>query len=164
MRTYIAHSMDGNEKLLVSLEMVKSEVDVAQKLAEEGAYLLRKDDEENETYQAEACQLDEEKATMAIEKEKTKEKFTRLRQELQDLQARFATQNEDLEADYQKQVDDMFFYSYWCCIKKHDIANDTSSFPFDDEEDEFLGSPTQENGHALGDGPSTRDDFPSEWV
>ena len=96
MRTYIAHSMDGNGELLVSLEMTKSEVDVARKLAEEGAYLLRKVDEENETYQAEACQLAEEKATMAIEKEKTKEKFTRLRQELQDLQAGFATQNEDL--------------------------------------------------------------------
>ncbi|KAL6342959.1 hypothetical protein AAG906_016979 [Vitis piasezkii] len=36
MRAYISHSMDGNEELLVSLEMAKSEVDVAQKLVEEG--------------------------------------------------------------------------------------------------------------------------------
>ncbi|KAL6340063.1 hypothetical protein AAG906_038898 [Vitis piasezkii] len=52
----------------------------------------------------------------------------------------FATQKEDLEADYQNQVDDMFFYDYRCCIKKHGIANDIPSFPFDDE-DEFLGGP-----------------------
>lgn len=79
MRAYISHSMDGNEELLVSLEMAKSEVDVARKLVEEGAYLLRKVDEENETYQAEACQLPEKKVAMAIEKEKTKGKFTQLR-------------------------------------------------------------------------------------
>lgn len=101
---------------------------------------------------------------MAAKKEKTKEKFTRLRQELQDLRARFAAQNEDLETDYQKQVDDMFFYSYQCCIKKHGIANDTPIFPSDDEEDEFLGGPTQGNRHTSRGGPSTRDNFPGEWV
>ena len=35
----------------------------------------------------------------------------------------------------------MFFYGYWYCMKKHDIANDTLNFPFDDEENEFLGGP-----------------------
>lgn len=41
----------------------------------------------------------------------------------------------------------MFFYDYQCYMKKHGIAQDTSSFP-SDEEDEFLGNPTQEGGHA----------------
>ena len=38
-------------------------------------------------------------------------------------------------------------------MKKHDIANDTPRFPFDDEEDEFSGSPALRDGHGLGDGP-----------
>lgn len=63
-----------------------------------------------------------------------------MRQELQDLQAGFDTQKESLEANDQKQVDDMFFYGYWCCMKKHGIAQDTPSFPSDDEET-FLGYP-----------------------
>ena len=40
----------------------------------------------------------------------------------------FVVQEEELEAKYQKQVDDMFFYGYRCCMKKHGIAQDTPSF------------------------------------
>ena len=47
----------------------------------------------------------------------------------------------------------MFFYGYRCCMKKQDIANDTPSFPSDDEEDEFSGSPALRDGHGLGGGP-----------
>ena len=38
-------------------------------------------------------------------------------------------------------------------MKKHDIAQDTPNFPFDDE-DEFLGGSTQGGGQTSGDGPS----------
>ncbi|KAL6350513.1 hypothetical protein AAG906_019160 [Vitis piasezkii] len=69
-----------------------------------------------------------------------------------------ASQAEDLEADYQKHVDDMFFYGYRCCMKKHDIASDVPNFPFDDEHDEFLGGPTQGDEHVLGGELSTKDD------
>ena len=34
-------------------------------------------------------------------------------------------------------------------MKKHDIAHDTLSFPFDDE-DEFLGGPTQGDKPSIG--------------
>ena len=84
---------------------------------------------------------------MVAEKEKAEKEATRLRWELQDLYG------------YQKQVNDMFFYGYRCCMKKHDIANDTPSFLSDDEQDEFLGGPAPgdmlEPGkeHALGDKP-----------
>ena len=77
---------------------------------------------------------------MAADKEKAEEEVARLRQKLQDLRAGFATQKEDLKVDYQKQVDDMFFYGYRCCMKKHGIAQDTLSFLSDDE-DEFLSDP-----------------------
>ena len=42
IRAYVAHNMDGNENLLTSLEMTKSESATARKLAKEGVSLLRK--------------------------------------------------------------------------------------------------------------------------
>ena len=55
MRTYIAHNMDENEKLLVDLEMTRSEVVVAWKLAKEDAYLLRKVVEEKKALLVKVC-------------------------------------------------------------------------------------------------------------
>ena len=37
-------------------------------------------------------------------------------------------------------------------MKKHDIANDTPNFLYDDKEDEFLGGLAQGDGIALGGG------------
>ena len=147
-RAYVAHNMDENEDLLASLEMEKGKVAASRKLAEEGTSLLRKIEEEKETVQVETCRLAEEKKIMAANKKKTEEEVVRLRQELQILWAGFAAQKEDFEAGYQKQVDDMFFYGYQCCMKKHGIAQDNPSFPSDDK-DEFLGGPAYGGGHAL---------------
>lgn len=90
---------------------------------------------------------------MATYKKKAKEEAAQLRQELQDLRVGFAAQKEDFEADYQKQVEDMFFYDYRCYIKKHGIVQDTPSSPSDDE-DEFLGDRTQGEGQASRSNPS----------
>lgn len=133
--------MDGNKELLVDLEMVRNEAAAGQNLAKEGVCLLRKANEEKEMSQVEAHRLVEEKATMVAKNEKTKEKTVWLRRELQDLRVGLATQKKDLEADYQKQIDDILFYDYQRCMKNHDIANDTPIFSFDDEDDEFLGGP-----------------------
>nr|CAN68727.1 hypothetical protein VITISV_033603 [Vitis vinifera] len=163
MRAYIAHNMDGNGELLTNLEMAGSEVVATQKLAKEGACLLRKVEKEKEAPQVKAHLLVEEKMAMEAEKEKIEEETAWLRWELQDLRAGFAAQKKDLEVDYQKQVDDMLFYGYRCYMMKHDIANDTLNFPFDDEDDEFFGGPTLGEGlepgeqRAPGDGPSNED-------
>ena len=109
---------------------------------------------------------------MATENEKVKKKTAWLKWELQDLRAGFSVQNEDLEADYQKQVDETFFYGYRCYMKKHGIANDTLNFLSDDENDESLSSPAQGDRFVLGDehapwnGPSAKDDFYGEqtWL
>nr|CAN60233.1 hypothetical protein VITISV_016497 [Vitis vinifera] len=124
MRAYIAHNMDGNEELLADLEKAKSEVVAAQKLVE-----------------AEALDLAEKKEVMAAKKENVEKKVARLRQELQDLHSRFAAQKEDLEANYHKQGDDMFFYGHKYCMKKHRVANGIPSFSSDDNKDEFLACP-----------------------
>ena len=70
MRPYFAHNMDGNENLLASLETIKSEAVVAQKLVKEEIGILRKAEEEKETVQTEACQLVEKKETMVVDKKK----------------------------------------------------------------------------------------------
>ena len=75
-----------------------------------------------------------------------------MRQELQDLRAGFASQKEDLEVHYQKQVDDMFLYDYRCCMKKHGFIHDAPSFPLDDE-DEFLGDLAEGGGDVFKGGP-----------
>lgn len=41
---------------------------------------------------------------------------------MEDLRAGFAAQEEELEDEYQKQVDDMIFFGYRCCMKKHGIT------------------------------------------
>ena len=130
--------------------------------------MLRKVEKEKEASQVEAHRLVEEKMAMEAENEKIEEEIAQLRQELQDLRAGFAAQKKGLEVDYQKQVDDMLFCGYWCCMKKHDIANDTLNFPFDDEDDEFFSGPTLGDGLeprercAPRDGPSNEDDSHDE--
>lgn len=46
----------------------------------------------------------------------------------QKLQEGFAIKKEELKVEYQKRVDDMFFYGYQCCMKKHGIVQDTPAF------------------------------------
>lgn len=104
--------------------------------------------------QAEAHRLAKEKATIEAKNEKFKEEAVRLRQELQDIWVGFFAQKEDLEADYQKQVNNMFFYGYQCCMKKHDIANHIPRFPSNDDEDKFLGGPAQGDRHVSRDNSS----------
>ncbi|RVW72874.1 hypothetical protein CK203_057176 [Vitis vinifera] len=51
------------------------------------------------------------------------------------------TEREKLEADYQKQVDEMFFFGYRCCMKKHGIKRDIPLIP-PGEEKKLLDKPT----------------------
>ena len=82
MRAYISHNMDENEELIANLETTRSEATIAQKLAKQGAYLLRKVEREKKAFQAKTCQLVEENATMVAKKEKTEEETARLKQKL----------------------------------------------------------------------------------
>ena len=48
------------------------------------------------------------------------------------MEARFAAQKE-LETEYQRQIDEMYFFDYRCCMKKNGIMHDIPSLPSDDE-------------------------------
>ncbi|RVX07843.1 hypothetical protein CK203_021921 [Vitis vinifera] len=41
---------------------------------------------------------------------------------------------EELETEYQKQVDEMYFFGYRCCMKKHGIKQDVPLIPPGEEE------------------------------
>lgn len=53
--------------------------------------------------------------------------------------AGFAKEKKELEATYQQQVNDMFFYDYYCYMKKHDITDDIPIIPSDEENEAYLG-------------------------
>lgn len=67
---------------------------------------------------------------------------------MEELRAGFVAQKEELEDKYQKQVDDMIFIGYRCCMKKHGITQDTPNYPSDDE-DIVVGSPAQGDGDTV---------------
>lgn len=73
---------------------------------------------------------------------------------MEEFRAGFAAQNEELEDEYQKQVDDMIFFGYWCCMKKHGITQDTPNYPLDNE-DIVVGSPVQGDGDIAVVGSTT---------
>ena len=56
------------------------------------------------------------------------------------MEAKCAAQKKELETEYQRQVDEMYFFDYCCYMKKNDIMHDVPSFPSNDE-DAILGGP-----------------------
>ncbi|RVW61575.1 hypothetical protein CK203_065307 [Vitis vinifera] len=47
----------------------------------------------------------------------------------EELEWEFAAEREEIEAEYQKQVDDTFIFGYRCCMKKNGIKRDVPSIP-----------------------------------
>lgn len=64
------------------------------------------------------------------------------KKQLQEIRVRFIVENEALTEDYQKQVDEMFFYGYQCCMRKNGITQDIPIYPSDDEENTTVSGPT----------------------
>lgn len=66
------------------------------------------------------------------------------KKELEELRARFAVDNKALMEDYQKKIDEMFFFGYQCYMKKNGITQDISHYPSDDK-DVTVSGPAQED-------------------
>ena len=77
---------------------------------------------------------------VSIEKKQKEDLQLRLSAQKEEQEGEFAVEREELEVDYQKQVDDMFFFDYRCCMKKHDIKRDVPSIP-PGEEKKLLDKP-----------------------
>ena len=150
--------MDEQQELRANLEAAKVAKTIAQKVTKEGMSLLRKVELENEALQVEIHQLKLDNATVGMSKAKVKEKCIRLKLELEQIKVGFAKEKKKLEVGYQQQVDDMFFYSYHCCLKKYGIIDDIPSLPSDDEDEVMLGDGTvQGDDSKVGEGSTEVD-------
>ncbi|RVW96538.1 hypothetical protein CK203_029659 [Vitis vinifera] len=76
----------------------------------------------------------------SIEKKQKEDLQLRLTAQKKELERKFAAEREELEVDYKKQVDDMFFFGYRCCMKKNGIKRDVLSIP-PGEEKKLLDKP-----------------------
>lgn len=54
----------------------------------------------------------------------------------------FVKEKKELEVANQKQADDMFFYDYSCCMRKHKITDDIPNIPYDDDDEANLSEDT----------------------
>ena len=88
---------------------------------------------EKEAIHAEADKLREERRTTKAKFKEAKGENTQLKKEMEKLLAGFAAQKEELETEYQKQVDEMYLFGYRCCMKKNDITQDIPSLLSNDE-------------------------------
>lgn len=62
------------------------------------------------------------------------------KKEMEELQAGLLTQKKELETEYQRQVDEMYFFGYRCCMKKNGIMCGVPSI-LSDKEDNIPGDP-----------------------
>lgn len=112
--------------------------------------MLRKVELENEPLQAEIRWLKSYNNAMGSSKAKAKEESARLKLEFEHIRVNFT--KKELEMAYQ-QVDDIFFYGYRFCMKKHDITDDILSILSNDENEALLGQGArQSDGLAMGEG------------
>ena len=97
-------------------------------------------------------------ATTESSKAKADEEGAQLKWELEWTVFSFTKEKKELETAYQQQVDDMFFYGYRCCMKKHDIIDDIPSIPsYEEDEAEVDDSVGQGDSSGAGDGFATTD-------
>ena len=76
------------------------------------------------------------------QKKETNELQAGLLAQRKEMEVGFAAQKKKLETEYQRQVDEMYFFDYCCCMKKNGIMHDILSLPFDDE-NAIPGGPPQ---------------------
>ncbi|KAJ9682519.1 hypothetical protein PVL29_018438 [Vitis rotundifolia] len=151
IKAFVTQQIGSSEELCTKRERAESDLAAAQKATTNEAEALIKAEKEKKTAKAEACQPRKERKAVEAKFKHAEQENDRLKKKLEELRARFAAQKKELEGEYQKQVDDMFFFDYQCCMTKNDITQDTPNYPYDDD-DAAADTSTQGNGV-----PSTAD-------
>ena len=85
--------------------------------------------------------MDEFRASLATQKKEMEELQAGLVAQRKEMKAKVATQKKELETGYQRQVDEMYFFGYRCCMKKNGIMHDIPSLPSDDQDAILEGPP-----------------------
>ena len=85
-------------------------------------------------------EVDELWPSFAAQKKEVEELQVGLLTQKKELEAGFAAQKKKLETEYQKQMDEMYFFGYRYRMKKNSIMHNIPSLPSDDK-DEIPGGP-----------------------
>ena len=147
---------------------VKNELAVVRKAVVDAKKLLKELEEGMQVVKVEACWMWEEKEAVEAKCKNTEQERNQLKKELEELQAVFEAQKKkleelrvgfivekkELEKNYQKQIDEMFFFGYQYCMRKNDIIQDILRYPSDEEENATVSGPTQEEKDPDATGPS----------
>ncbi|RVW59040.1 hypothetical protein CK203_106725 [Vitis vinifera] len=105
--------------------------------SKESAEALKKSQEDNEALRIELAEEKSREESTDVHLHEGEGEMAQLRGEVRQLRT-----EEELETDYKKQVDKMYFFGYRCCMKKHGIKRDVPSIlPI--EEDKLRGKPSQ---------------------
>ena len=168
MLAFLTRQIDNNEELRVQLVRVESELIAVRKVIADAKKLLKELEEMMEATKVEACQnekeneaaeakckdADQEIDQLKKELEELRVSSEAKRKELEELWSRFTIEKRELEEDYQKQVDEMFFFGYQCCMRKNDITHDIPHYPFNEEEDATVNGPAQGDKYLEAPSPS----------
>lgn len=128
--TFLANKQ---QKLHKELDIAWVVAAKAWKETKEEVGLLRDSKLTNEALQAKIQSLKLDNASLGSVKAKVKEESTRLKLELEQVQVDFFKEMKDVKAMDHKQEDDMFFYGYNYCMRKHEIIDDISSISSNDK-------------------------------
>ena len=167
MCAFISHHPGGIEEMRSWLEMVEADLATSQKAVADGAEKLKLAEEEKRVIQAEADLLRGENEALEGQVKRVEQENSQLKKEVdklwaslvaqkketeglqagliaqrKEMEAGFAAQKKELEIEYQRQVGEMYFFGYHCCMKKNDIMHDIPSLPSDDE-DAIFGGPSR---------------------
>ena len=85
--------------------------------------------------------MDELRASLVAQKKETDELQVGLVAQRKEMEAGFFAQKKELKTEYQRQVDEMYFFDYRCCMKKNGIMHGIPSLPSDDEDAILEGPP-----------------------
>ncbi|RVW33006.1 hypothetical protein CK203_107567 [Vitis vinifera] len=126
MKAFVSQRISGEEELRSRLEQAEASLSAARRAFEESAEALKRGGKRDDPTKGEVRQLWIE---VLIEKKQKEDLQLRLSAQKEELEAKFAAPKEELETDYQKQVDEMYFFGYRCCMKKHGIKRNVPSIP-----------------------------------
>ena len=154
MKAFVSQRMSGEEELRSRLEQAEANLSAARRASKDSVESLKRSQNDNEALRIELAEAkSREEATdaplheaenemaqlrgevrqlrteVSIEKKQKEDLQLRLSAQKEELEAKFAAQKEELETKYQKQVDEMYFFGYRCCMKKHGIKRDVPSIP-----------------------------------
>lgn len=153
MQAFFTQRLGSDKELCTQLEKVKGDLSATQKAIVDEGRLLKEAEEEREIAKTEACEVKVEKDATEVKCKDVEQEKEQLQKELEELRATYATQKKELDEDYHKQVYDMFFFGYQCCMMKNDITQDILSYP-SNEEDVAINGPTKRDKDPDAVGPS----------